>query len=157
MYNTVKYKPSYYHVFSPLYTWNKCTRAWQNSLCTCKEKQKILTFWSPDVLQYTCFSLSGKALHNSSRSWFFGSPDRVLESRSWTVFAALGYAQDSQPEPCPVSWQMMGAEGTAKHHTTTKCLSGTHKTRQYEAVVCTSTSQMYELAGELVDRKILIQ
>ena len=51
---------------------------------------------------------------------------------------------------------MMGAEGAAKHHTTNKCLIGTPTTRRYEAVACTSASQMYELAGELVDMKILI-
>lgn len=52
---------------------------------------------------------------------------------------------------------MMGAGRAAKPHTTNKCLVGSHTTRRHEAVVCTSASQMYELAGELVDVKILIR
>ena len=99
-YNTAKYKPSYYRVFSPLYTWDKCTQAWQNGSYGCKGKQKILTFWFPDVLQCTCSSLSGKALHNSARSWLFSSLNRVLAIRSQTASVAL--SQHHQPELCPI-------------------------------------------------------
>lgn len=49
----------------------------RNSLCDSKQKQSILTFWSPNDLWSTFASQSGKTLHNGAKRCFSGSPESL--------------------------------------------------------------------------------
>lgn len=50
-----------------------------------------------------------------------------------------------------------GAEGATEAQSRTRCFIGTHKTRQCEAVACTSACGVYALPGAVGGMKMLVQ
>lgn len=66
----------------------------RNSLCDSKQKQSILTFWSPNDLRSTFASQSGETLHNGVKGCFSGSPESPREHGQ----APAGSQPDTSPK-----------------------------------------------------------
>lgn len=66
----VHYKPSCFHIFSPLYMWDKRTPAWKKQFLM-QAEAKHPNFWSPNDLRSTFTSQSGETLHNGAKRCFW--------------------------------------------------------------------------------------